>query len=192
MFWPKSQATTTNSVRTRLQIIVTARPGYKRQGIARIGHLVLPCALGRSGIRALKREGDGASPRGVWPLRGGYFRADRGSSRATRGAGLRSLTRHDGWCDEPKDRNYNRFVVHPYPASAERLWRDDHLYDIVLVVGYNDMPRSMGRGSAIFIHLAREANGGFEPTEGCIAFRRRDLMRLLSVLGPDAVVRIGV
>ncbi|MCH9807126.1 MAG: L,D-transpeptidase family protein [Alphaproteobacteria bacterium] len=181
-------------MRTRLQLIVTARPGSRTEGILRVGHLILRCALGRSGIRALKKEGDGASPRGVFPVRNGYFRADRIYPRPSAKIVMRCLRRDDGWCDGPLDRNYNRWVRHPYNTSAERLWRKDHLYDVVIVVGYNDMPRSMGKGSAIFIHLAREREGqeGFEPTEGCIAFRERDLKRLMAYLRPGMRVRIGV
>lgn len=89
---------------------------------------------------------------------------------------LRRLRRTDGWCDTPSDRNYNRFVSLPYPKSAERLWREDAVYDIIIVLGYNDVPRIRNRGSAIFIHLARP---GFLPTEGCVALRGGDLLRVL-------------
>ncbi len=192
MFSPKLRPTTTNTKHTVLQLFVMPRPGSRTQGIARIGNLTLVCALGRSGIQAVKREGDGASPRGVWPVRGGYFRADRVQPRPRISVQLRVLEELDGWGDDAGDRNYNRPVRHPYEASAERLWREDHLYDVVIVVGYNDLPRSRGRGSAIFIHLAREGRFGLEPTEGCIAFRRKDLMRLLAYMGPGMRVRIGV
>lgn len=84
-----------------------------------------------------------------------------------------------GWCDAPADANYNREIEHPYPASAEHLWRQDRLYDLVVVTGYNVEPRSRQRGSAIFLHVARP---DFAPTEGCIAMRRQDLQRLLSVI----------
>ena len=93
----------------------------------------------------------------------------------------------DGWCDDPVDRNYNRRVRHPYPASAERLWRSDHLYDLVVVLGYNDRPRVAGRGSAIFMHVA---GPGFAPTEGCVALRLPDLKRLLEEVPRGAVVTI--
>jgi L,D-peptidoglycan transpeptidase YkuD (ErfK/YbiS/YcfS/YnhG family) len=132
--------------------------------------------LGKSGIRALKREGDGATPRGRFPLRNVLIRPS--AANAVRTTLPRSLiSERDGWCDAPRDRNYNRGVRLPYPASTESLWRDDGLYDIVAVVAYNERPRKRFRGSAIFMHIARE---NFAPTEGCVALRRKDLQRLLA------------
>jgi L,D-peptidoglycan transpeptidase YkuD (ErfK/YbiS/YcfS/YnhG family) len=138
---------------------------------------MVPCALGRSGIRALKREGDGATPRGRFLLKYIFYRPDRARPRTA--FDLRRIRRDDGWCDDPANRNYNRRVRLPYPASAERLWRDDELYDFVVVLGQNDVPRVRYRGSAIFMHMARP---GFAPTEGCVALRPRDLRRLIAVL----------
>jgi L,D-peptidoglycan transpeptidase YkuD (ErfK/YbiS/YcfS/YnhG family) len=100
---------------------------------------------------------------------------------------VRAIRRDDGWCDASADRNYNRPVRLPYPASAERLWREDGLYDLVVVLDYNDRPRSRGRGSAIFMHVARP---GYAPTEGCIALARGHLLRLLERL--HARTAIGV
>jgi L,D-peptidoglycan transpeptidase YkuD (ErfK/YbiS/YcfS/YnhG family) len=142
--------------------------------------MVLPCALGRSGISARKREGDGATPAGIHKLSQAYFRADKLMRPAT-GLPLRSLRRDDGWCDAIGDRNYNRPVRHPYPSSAERMWRKDALYDLVIVAGYNSRPRIQGRGSAIFVHMA---TGDLKPTEGCVALRRRDLLKIARLIGP--------
>jgi len=94
----------------------------------------------------------------------------------------------DGWCDDPTDRNYNRFVRHPYPASAERMWRDDGLYDVVVVLGHNDVPRRRGLGSAIFMHIARDSR---TPTEGCIALAKRDLAKVVSLIRRRTVVHVG-
>ena len=145
----------------------------------------MPCALGRSGRRALKREGDGATPIGHFLLERVLYRPDR-SPRPRTGLPLRAIAPADGWCDAPADRNYNRSIRHPYPASAERLWRADGLYDVVVVLACNRRPRIRGRGSAIFIHVARP---GFTPTEGCIALRRPDLLRLLATLKQGARIR---
>jgi len=101
----------------------------------------------------------------------------------------RPLRLEDGWCDAPHDRNYNRLVRHPYPASAERLWRADGLYDVLVVLDYNASPRVRGKGSAIFMHVARS---GYAPTEGCIALTRGHLVRLLERLGFCATVRVGM
>lgn len=157
-----------------------------RRGVLAFGPLALPCAIGRGGIRALKREGDGATPRGRWRLRHVFYRPDKGGR--PRGAlPVQGLRPGDGWCDAIGDRNYNRMVRHPYPASAEHLWRADALYDVVIVLDYNERPRIHGRGSAIFMHLARP---GFQPTEGCVALRARDLRNLLSCLPRRATLAV--
>jgi L,D-peptidoglycan transpeptidase YkuD (ErfK/YbiS/YcfS/YnhG family) len=159
-----------------------------KRGILRLGSLRFPCALGRSGCRTLKREGDGATPIGRWRLRAVLYRPDR-VPRPRTALPVKAIRRLDGWCDAPDDRNYNRPVRLPYPASAERLWREDALYDIVVILDYNERPRARGRGSAIFMHLARS---GYAPTEGCVALARPHLLRLLERSGAHATVSIGV
>ncbi|MGZ5920006.1 MAG: L,D-transpeptidase family protein [Hyphomicrobium sp.] len=143
-------------------------------------------ALGRSGIKALKREGDGGTPLGRFPIRQVLYRADRGLRPRTR-LPVRTIRKDDGWCDDPADRNYNRLIKLPSQRSAEGLMRADYLYDVVLVLGYNDRPRVRGRGSAIFVHLARP---GYMPTDGCIALSRRDLLTLIEHAGPDTTIDI--
>ncbi len=147
------------------------------------------CALGRSGVIAaeLKREGDGASPLGVWPIERVLYRADRGPAPIT-GLATAPIRQDDGWCDAPDDPAYNRPVRLPYPASCEQMWRDDEVYDIVCILGHNDPPRS-GLGSAIFLHCARP---DYRPTEGCVALARTDLEALLALAGPGASLEIGV
>ncbi len=149
-----------------------------------LGPLRLACALGRSGCRATKREGDGATPMGRWRLVEVLYRPDRVRRPSTR-LPLRPIHPTDGWCDAPVDRNYNRGVRLPYPASTERLWREDELYDIVVVLDHNLRPRVRGHGSAIFMHVARP---GYRPTEGCIALSAPDLRRVLARVGRGAVV----
>lgn len=158
-----------------------------RRGLLRAGTRVWPCAMGRSGIRARKREGDGGTPRGTWRLVEAWFRPDR-VKRPRTGLPVRVLGPREGWCDAVHDRNYNRRVRHPYPASAEIMWRDDGLYDVGVVLDYNRRPRMRGRGSAIFVHVARD---GWLPTEGCIALERRHLEKLLALIGRRTRVRIG-
>ncbi|MDX2155546.1 MAG: L,D-transpeptidase family protein [Hyphomicrobiaceae bacterium] len=160
-------------------IQVRASSHAARRGRVEIGPLRLPCALGRSGLRARKREGDGTTPLGSWRLDRVLYRSDRGLRPRT-GLAVQAVRRDDGWCDAPGDRNYNRAVRHPYPASAEQLWRADELYDIVVVLGHNRCPRVRGHGSAIFMHVARP---GFQPTEGCVALRAGDLRRVLARVG---------
>jgi L,D-peptidoglycan transpeptidase YkuD (ErfK/YbiS/YcfS/YnhG family) len=157
-----------------------------RRGIVRLGGLTFACALGRSGCKARKREGDGATPIGRWRFERALYRADRVRRPAT-ALPLRHISPSDGWCDAPADRNYNRPVRHPYPASAERLWREDGLYDLIVVLSHNAQPRIRGGGSAVFMHVART---GYAPTEGCIALRRDHLLRLLQWLGPGACISV--
>jgi L,D-peptidoglycan transpeptidase YkuD (ErfK/YbiS/YcfS/YnhG family) len=166
--------------------VLTLSPASRR-GLLCLGGLQIPCALGKGGIRALKREGDGASPRGEWAFRRGLYRADR-IRRPVTGLRLQPIKPQDGWCDAPADGNYNRPVQHPYRASAEHLWRSDGLYDLVLVLGYNDVPRTKGRGSAIFMHVARL---DLAPTEGCVALALKDLLKVVRLLKPGASLRIG-
>jgi L,D-peptidoglycan transpeptidase YkuD (ErfK/YbiS/YcfS/YnhG family) len=172
--------------RPRTIIGVRARPGKPSQGIVTFKGLTLRCALGSGGIRTRKREGDGATPRAAMRVLGGYFRADGIVPRRER-LGLAPIGRTLGWCDAPADRNYNRPVRLPYPASHERMRRDDHLYDICIVLAWNIAPRRRGCGSAIFLHLARP---GYLPTQGCIALAPRDMARLLPFLTRRTVFRV--
>ena len=153
-----------------------------------LGEREVRCALGRGGVIAAedKREGDGASPLGAWPVRGVLYRPDRGATPVA-ALPVRALAEDDGWCDAPGDPAYNRLVKRPYPASHEALWRDDGVYDLIVVLGHNDDPPIPGLGSAIFLHLARE---GYAPTEGCVALSRPDLEAFLAMAAPGAVLEI--
>jgi L,D-peptidoglycan transpeptidase YkuD (ErfK/YbiS/YcfS/YnhG family) len=146
------------------------------------GRMVWPghdvrCALGKGGVRpaADKREGDGASPVGIWPIRRALWRADRGPAPLTQ-VPLTPIAPDDGWCDTADHPLYNQPVTHPVSYSAERLWREDGVYDIIVVLGHNDDPVVAGAGSAIFLHCARPDYG---PTEGCVALAEDDLRVLL-------------
>src|SRR5580698_7995560 len=114
------------------------------------------CALGPRGVIAAdaKREGDGATPAGAWPIRRVLYRPDRRPSPTT-ALPVQALQPDDGWCDAPDDPAYNRQVKLPYPASAEHLWREDGIYDLIVVLGHNDDPVLPYMGSAIFLHLAK-------------------------------------
>lgn len=146
------------------------------------------CALGKGGVKEAreKREGDGASPLGAWPARRLWYRADRGAPPET-GLPVIAIRPDDGWCDAPRHPLYNQLVPLPFPASHERLWREDGLYDLVVELGYNDDPPMAGRGSAIFLHLARP---GYLPTEGCVALAREDMTAVLAKLGAGSVIEI--
>jgi len=168
------------------KITVRRRPGAAHLGLLRAGALALPVAIGRAGTGFDKREGDGRTPAGTWRIRRLLYRPDHGQRPVTR-LPAAPLRKGDGWCDEPSDRRYNRAVRLPLggtrPVSHERMWRDDDVYDLVLVLDHNTRPRVAGRGSAVFVHLARP---DFAPTAGCVALRRADLVRLLARLRPGA------
>ena len=144
------------------------------------------CALGKGGVRADKTEADGATPVGRFPLRRVYFRSDRLETPTTR-LPIIQLFPDDAWCDDPDYPTYNSKVITPYPARTEPLWRDDHLYDIIVVLGHNDAPVVPGAGSAIFLHVARPS---YSPTAGCVALARADLVELLTLLTPGDTITI--
>lgn len=157
-----------------MDLLIEANRG-ETEGVAVIGDLSFPCALGRSGLLPDKKEGDGGTPIGCYPLRHVFYRKDRVAIPET-DLPLKAIGEQDGWCDDPMDRAYNTKVDLPYSARHEHLWRQDHVYDIVLVVGYNDAPVIPGKGSAVFVHVARL---DFSPTEGCVAFKEEDLRSIL-------------
>lgn len=146
------------------------------------------CSLGRTGTIAapLKREGDGATPLGRWPVRGALLRPDR-VPPVSIALPWRWLRPDDGWSDDPRDPAYNRPVHHPHAFSAERLWREDGLYDIVVVLGHNDAPPVPSLGSAIFLHCWIDGRS----TEGCVAVELAGLLALLPGLRPGDVVAIA-
>lgn len=145
------------------------------------------CALGLGGVGDKKAEGDAITPAGRFPLRGVMVRTDRLAAVQT-ALPASPIGRADGWCDDPASADYNRRVTLPHPARHEELWRDDAIYDLIVEVGYNDDPVIAGRGSAIFIHVARP---NFEPTQGCVALGLDDLLGLLKACDRDSVLVIG-
>jgi len=165
------------------KVSVHMQPGSPSRGRVIAGGMAFPCALGRSGIRTSKREGDGATPRGRYKALRLFWRADR-LERPRTSIPLAPIGRTSGWCDDQSDRNYNRPVGLPYPASAEAMRREDGLYDIVVDLAWNRGPIIKGKGSAIFLHVAAAA---YAPTEGCIALSRRDLRKLLARIGRHTV-----
>ena len=166
------------------RITVRRRPGNPSQGRLVAGSLVLPVALGRGGVKANKREGDGATPRGTFRLRRLWWRGDR-HPRPPTALPTRRIAADDGWCEDPSDRHYNRPIKVPEGSAADRLARTDHLYDFIIELDHNTRPRVKGRGSAVFIHAARPH---FAPTAGCVALNIDTLRRLLGRLGPGTKI----
>ena len=167
-------------------LTVRALPRDRTKGLLTVGTITVPCALGRSGIVRRKREGDGATPSGSFELVQVHYRADRGQ-RVRCGLPVTRIRETDGWCDDPAHRQYNRPVDLPFAAGHERMWRDDRLYDIVVVLAHNLYPPVRGAGSAIFFHIAHE---DYRPTEGCVAVAPGHMRMLLERIRPGAVMEI--
>ena len=178
---------TSASIRPLSIIRVRAAAGQRSRGWLTAAGLTIPVALGRGGILANKREGDGGTPRGSFrPLRL-WWRADRWPRPRTF-LPVRPITPTDAWCEDPASRHYNRPLRRGAGDAGDRLQRTDHLYDFIIEIDHNTKPRIAGRGSAVFLHLARD---NFGPTAGCIAMTRPNLLRLLGRIGPRTKIVIG-
>src|SRR5689334_21441654 len=152
-------------VSTLRTVRVHAAPGARTRGVLTAGPLAFPVALGRGGILANKREGDGGTPRGRFRLRQLWWRADRMARPATL-LPVRRIGPLDAWCEDPADRRYNRAMVIAPNHAGDRLRRADQLYDLVIEIDHNTRPRVTRRGSAVFVHIARPE---LAPTAGCVA-----------------------
>lgn len=168
-------------------ISVRRAAGQRSRGILIAAGAVIPVALGRGGIRADKREGDGGTPRGTFRPLLLWWRADRWPRPQTR-LPLRPIRPDDAWCEDPASRHYNQPVRLSAESGGDRLTRDDHLYDYIIEIDHNTAPRIAGRGSAVFIHLARD---NFGPTAGCVAMTRPNMLRLLARIGLETRIVIG-
>jgi L,D-peptidoglycan transpeptidase YkuD (ErfK/YbiS/YcfS/YnhG family) len=168
-------------------IRVRGAAGNPRRGWLTAGALTVPVALGRGGIRADKREGDGGTPRGTFRPRQVWWRSDR-HPRPKTFLPVRPIRREDAWCEDPSSRHYNQPVLLERDRGGDRLMRDDRLYDFIIEIDHNVSPRVAGRGSAVFLHLARP---NFSPTAGCISMTQSAMLRLLERLGPETRIRIG-
>ena len=169
------------------ELLITPARHHTTRGTAVLGALTVRCALGRNGITADKVEGDGCTPTGRFPARRLFYRPDRVRDLACR-LPMQPMSPGDGWCDDPGDSAYNRLITRPYLGRHETMWREDALYDLVLVIGHNDDPVVPGKGSAVFLHLAQP---DYAPTEGCVAFARADFIALLQAMAPTTSIVIA-
>ena len=166
---------------------IHAAAGQRTRGWLAANGQTIPVALGRGGIRANKREGDGGTPKGTFrPVRL-WWRADR-HPRPRTFLPVRAIGPADAWCEDPHHRHYNQPVRLDQDRGGDRLRRDDHLYDFIIEIDHNARPRIAGRGSAVFLHLARES---FSPTAGCVSMTKAAMLRLLKRLGPETRIVIG-
>jgi L,D-peptidoglycan transpeptidase YkuD (ErfK/YbiS/YcfS/YnhG family) len=173
--------------KTSLDIIrVHPRPGARSRGWLLAGPSAIPVALGRSGIKANKFEGDGGTPRGRFRLVRLWWRGDR-MPRPRTFLPTRRIRVGDGWCEDPHDRHYNKPILVPNAKEGDRLARADRLYDFIIELDHNTRPRIARRGSAVFVHVARD---NFGPTSGCVALEHGTLHKLLSRLGPHTRIDI--
>jgi len=166
---------------------VRSLAGNKARGWLTAGPFRVQCALGPAGIVRMKREGDKGTPAGRFRILWGYCRPDRVRLRSA-GGPLTPMRRDQGWCEDPSSPRYNRPVRLPSADCTDRMWRDDHLYDLTFVLDQNFTRRAKGRGSAIFFHLARP---GLTPTAGCVAISAADMRKLAPRLARGATVAIG-
>jgi L,D-peptidoglycan transpeptidase YkuD (ErfK/YbiS/YcfS/YnhG family) len=166
-------------------IWVRPAAGDRRRGWLVGSGLSIPVALG--GIRANKREGDGGTPYGIFHPRQLWWRADRHPRPRTH-LSVRAIGPEDAWCEDPNDRHYNQPIRLTRGRAGDRLKRDDHLYDFIIEIDHNTRPRMAHRGSAVFLHLARE---NFGPTAGCVAMRPQAMLQLLQRLGPRTRIIVG-
>ncbi len=145
------------------------------------------CALGKSGVTENKKEGDGATPIGCFVLREVLYRPDVVGKEPITDLPISVILKNDGWCDDPDDPAYNKRVSLPYSGRHESLWRIDEIYDVIVPLGYNDEPVVAGKGSAIFMHVARP---NYTPTEGCIALELSDLLEILRTVSRETKICI--
>ena len=152
------------------------------------GDITCQCAIGKGGVvqAELKREGDGASPQGQWRMKRVFYRPDR-LARPQTALPTVPLSATDGWCDAPDHPLYNRPVTLPFEPSHEKLWRDDHVYDLIVELAHNDAPVRPGFGSAVFFHLAHQ---DYRPTEGCVAISKADMLKTLERADASTLLEI--
>lgn len=158
-----------------MNIIVQTKSFEATTGLLIAGGKSYECTLGRGGVGIDKVEGDGKTPIGTYPLRYLLYRADRMEKPHT-GLPVEILTPETGWCEDPSHADYNTRITLPHPSVHDHMTREDNLYDLTVIIGYNDDPPEAGRGSAIFMHLARP---DFTPTAGCVGLRLDDLLEVL-------------
>tara|TARA_B100000575_G_C23110284_1_gene641306 strand:+ start:760 stop:1254 length:495 start_codon:yes stop_codon:yes gene_type:complete len=148
----------------------------------------IPCVIGRNGCALEKKEGDGCTPVGKFNIIKGYYRSDKVKTLFTK-IELSKINRNSGWCDDPNCSLYNQYINFPFDFSAENLYRNDDLYDILFVIDYNINPVEINKGSAIFLHVAHK---DFSPTEGCIAIEKEKLIELSRVIDKHTTITIKI
>jgi L,D-peptidoglycan transpeptidase YkuD (ErfK/YbiS/YcfS/YnhG family) len=148
--------------------------------------LKFKCSLGKNGVTKNKVEGDKCTPSGTYRLKQVFYRADR-INKITTNLKKIKIKKNMGWCDDPSSKRYNRLIKIPYKFSHEKLYRKDHIYDIVVILNYNMNPVVKKRGSAIFMHITKK---NYLKTLGCIALKKNDLLKILNKVKKDNIIKI--
>ena len=144
------------------------------------------CALGKNGIKKKVKEGDNITPIGIFKIIKIYYRHDKIKNLKT-SIKQKKIKKNMGWCDDPKSNFYNQQVKLPNKFNFERLYRNDRIYDLLAVLNYNTNPVIKNKGSAIFIHIAKN---NYSPTKGCIALRKKNLLELLKTINQKTKIKI--
>ena len=147
----------------------------------------LKCSIGKSGITHVKKEGDLATPKGVFKLGLLYYRKDRNKSLKSK-LKKRVIKKNMGWCDDSKSKQYNQEIYFPFKYGAEKLYRKDKTYDIFINIKYNNSPIIKGKGSAIFLHTT---NKRYKPTKGCVAILKKDFLKIIPLINRNTKISIS-
>ena len=146
----------------------------------------LKCSIGKSGIKKIKKEGDLATPKGLFNLGSLYYRKDKNKTLEVK-LNKKEIKKDMGWCDDIKSKKYNKEIKFPFKYGAEKLYRRDRLYDIFINIEYNNHPTVKKKGSAIFLHLATKK---YKPTKGCVAVSKKDLLKILPYIERETKIHI--
>ena len=158
----------------------------KKSGYLKYKNFKFRCALGKAGIKEKKFEGDNITPRGTYRIIKVFYRSDRIKNLTTRITKIK-IKKNMGWCDDPESKFYNKLIRIPSSIKHERLYRNDHLYDIVIPINYNMNPAVKNKGSAIFLHLAKK---NYTPTKGCVGLRKIHLLKILKIIKPNTKIKL--
>ena len=146
----------------------------------------IKCAVGKRGIRNKKEEGDLITPIGLHKINYILYRKDRIKKLDTILKKL-PIKKNMGWCDDSKSKKYNKLIRTPFAYSYEKLFKKENIYDVILVLNYNMNPTKKNKGSAIFIHIAKK---GYKSTEGCVAIKKNELIKLLKDIKKNTKIKI--
>lgn len=158
----------------------------KAPGNLKYKSLEFRCSIGKSGIKKKIKEGDNITPKGIFKILKIYYRSDRIKKFST-DIKIIKIKKNMGWCDDPKSSLYNKEIKLPFNYSHEKLYRNDHLYDIVMPINYNMNPTVKNKGSAIFLHLAKK---NYTPTKGCVGLRKVHLLKILKIIKPNTKIKL--